>query len=296
METSLLIIRGYKNRNTLGPLVLFHAQNFEILLQREVCMLKTVVLSIFKDMYRLFVFTCFLCISSLMAQDQRGFEVKAYGGGFSENLVGDSGKRKVALVVGVSNYSSESLKLKYASNDAGLFRDYLVEVRKFPNPNIFFLPDSAATAGKIYNLIRSMMQAPTAGDELVLYFAGHGDVQTVDDFSEAVPEAFVLCLDVGAVSRSAGDANIIRAAARQRDVRRGAAAERHGLLVVRDDAALDGWIDQAIAANPQPAADVRAGKMAAVGRLVGAVMKLAGGKADAKTVNERIVAKLQGGA
>ena len=32
------------------------------------------------------------------------------------------------------------------------------------------------------------------------------------------------------------------------------------------------------------------------GRLVGAVMKLAGGKADAKTVNERIVAKLQGGA
>ena len=74
-----------------------------------------------------------------------------------------------------------------------------------------------------------------------------------------------------------------------------AAAEKAGLLVVRDDAALDGWIDQAIAANEQAAADVRAGKMAAIGRIVGAVMKLAGGKVDAKTVNERIVSRLQGG-
>ena len=75
-----------------------------------------------------------------------------------------------------------------------------------------------------------------------------------------------------------------------------AAAERAGLLVVRDDAALDGWVDQAIAANAQAAADVRAGKMAAIGRIVGSVMKLAGGKADAKTVNERILARLKEGA
>ena len=74
-----------------------------------------------------------------------------------------------------------------------------------------------------------------------------------------------------------------------------AAAEKAGLLVVRDDASLDGWIDQAIAANEQAAADVRAGKMAAIGRIVGSVMKLAGGKVDAKTVNERIVSRLQGG-
>jgi aspartyl-tRNA(Asn)/glutamyl-tRNA(Gln) amidotransferase subunit B len=75
-----------------------------------------------------------------------------------------------------------------------------------------------------------------------------------------------------------------------------AAAERAGLLVVRDDAALDRWIDEAVAANPQAAADVRAGKMAAIGRIVGAVMKLAGGKVDAKTVNERIVSRLKEGA
>jgi aspartyl-tRNA(Asn)/glutamyl-tRNA(Gln) amidotransferase subunit B len=74
------------------------------------------------------------------------------------------------------------------------------------------------------------------------------------------------------------------------------AAAKAGLLVVRDDSALDAWVDQAIAANAQAAADVRAGKGAAIGRIVGAVMKLAGGKADAKTVNERIMRRLGGGA
>ncbi len=75
----------------------------------------------------------------------------------------------------------------------------------------------------------------------------------------------------------------------------GATAQAHSLLTVKDDAALERWIDQAIAANAQAAADVKAGKTAAIGRLVGAVMKLAGGTVDAKSVNEGILRKLQGG-
>jgi aspartyl-tRNA(Asn)/glutamyl-tRNA(Gln) amidotransferase subunit B len=47
-----------------------------------------------------------------------------------------------------------------------------------------------------------------------------------------------------------------------------------------------------IAANEKAAADVRGGKQAAVGRLVGEVMKLAAGSADAKTVRERLLQKL----
>ena len=70
-------------------------------------------------------------------------------------------------------------------------------------------------------------------------------------------------------------------------------AERHGLLQVRDDAALERWCDEAIAAQPQAAADVRAGKAAAVGRIVGAVMKASGGKADAKAVSEMLTRKLK---
>ncbi|MBX3359673.1 MAG: Asp-tRNA(Asn)/Glu-tRNA(Gln) amidotransferase subunit GatB [Phycisphaeraceae bacterium] len=71
------------------------------------------------------------------------------------------------------------------------------------------------------------------------------------------------------------------------------AAER-GMLIVRDDAAMARWIERAIAEQPQAAADVRAGKVQAIGRLVGAVMKQAGSAADAKTVREALLAKLSG--
>jgi len=70
-------------------------------------------------------------------------------------------------------------------------------------------------------------------------------------------------------------------------------AEENGLIQVRDDGQLDAWVDDAIAANPQAADDVRAGKMAAIGRLVGHVMKLSAGKADAKSVSEKLRSKLK---
>lgn len=69
-------------------------------------------------------------------------------------------------------------------------------------------------------------------------------------------------------------------------------ATRRGMLIVRDDAALDKWCDQVISANAKVADDVRGGKLQAVGRLVGEAMKLAGGSADAKTVRETLLKKL----
>ncbi len=69
-------------------------------------------------------------------------------------------------------------------------------------------------------------------------------------------------------------------------------ATTRGALIVRDDAALDAWITQVLDANPKAAEDVRAGKVAAAGRLVGEVMKLAGGRADAKLVREAILKRL----
>ncbi len=71
-------------------------------------------------------------------------------------------------------------------------------------------------------------------------------------------------------------------------------AQSRGMLIVRDDAALDRWCDAAIAEQPQAAADVRAGKQAAIGRLVGAAMKHSGGAGDAKAVRERLLQKLGG--
>lgn len=71
-----------------------------------------------------------------------------------------------------------------------------------------------------------------------------------------------------------------------------AVAQKRGMIIVRDEGALDGWCDTVIAANAKVAEDVRGGKLQAVGRLVGEVMKLAGGAADAKSVRERLLVKL----
>jgi len=72
-----------------------------------------------------------------------------------------------------------------------------------------------------------------------------------------------------------------------------AVAGHRGLLLVRDEDQLDAWCEQAIAAEPQAARDFLAGKDAALGRLVGAVMKASGGKADAKGIREKLLARLR---
>jgi aspartyl-tRNA(Asn)/glutamyl-tRNA(Gln) amidotransferase subunit B len=66
-----------------------------------------------------------------------------------------------------------------------------------------------------------------------------------------------------------------------------------GLEVVSDDAALGAAVDKAIEANPDVAAKVRDGKVAAAGALIGAVMKQMRGQADAARVRELILERLQ---
>ncbi len=65
-----------------------------------------------------------------------------------------------------------------------------------------------------------------------------------------------------------------------------------GLEVVSDTGALAAAVDEAIAANPDIAAKIRDGKVAAAGALVGAVMKTTRGQADAKTVRDLILERL----
>ncbi len=65
-----------------------------------------------------------------------------------------------------------------------------------------------------------------------------------------------------------------------------------GLGAVSDTAALEAFVDEAIAANPGPVADYKAGKKAAAGFFVGQVMKLSKGKADPKIVGGIVAKKL----
>jgi aspartyl-tRNA(Asn)/glutamyl-tRNA(Gln) amidotransferase subunit B len=65
-----------------------------------------------------------------------------------------------------------------------------------------------------------------------------------------------------------------------------------GLAVVSDTSALTEAADAAIAANPDVADKVRAGKLPAVGALVGAVMKATRGQADAAAVRAILLERL----
>lgn len=65
-----------------------------------------------------------------------------------------------------------------------------------------------------------------------------------------------------------------------------------GLAVVSDEGALSTAVDEAIAANPDVADKIRAGKVAAAGALIGQVMKAMRGQADAGKVRELILTKL----
>ncbi|MFM8877680.1 MAG: Asp-tRNA(Asn)/Glu-tRNA(Gln) amidotransferase GatCAB subunit B, partial [Verrucomicrobiota bacterium] len=72
-----------------------------------------------------------------------------------------------------------------------------------------------------------------------------------------------------------------------------AIVERNGWSQVSDVGALEALCDQAIAANPGPVADFRAGKAAALNALKGQVMKLSKGKANPALAGEILERKLK---
>jgi aspartyl-tRNA(Asn)/glutamyl-tRNA(Gln) amidotransferase subunit B len=73
-------------------------------------------------------------------------------------------------------------------------------------------------------------------------------------------------------------------------------AEKHGLMQVTDDSALEAWVDEVLA-NPKmqkSVDDVKAGKDKAINALLGQVMRLSKGSANPQAVTSMIKGKLQG--
>lgn len=98
---------------------------------------------------------------------------------------------KRAIVIGVSNYNADDLKLKFADNDAALFKNYLTDIEGLENNNICLLINKDAVALNIVQELKKQFNLAKDGDVLYIYFAGHGDV--VEDFGEK--EGFLLAAD-----------------------------------------------------------------------------------------------------
>jgi aspartyl-tRNA(Asn)/glutamyl-tRNA(Gln) amidotransferase subunit B len=74
----------------------------------------------------------------------------------------------------------------------------------------------------------------------------------------------------------------------------GVIVQEKGLAQVSDTGTIEKLCDEAIAANPNPVADYKAGKLAALNSLKGQVMKLSKGKANPALVGEILERKLKG--
>ncbi|NNK82422.1 MAG: hypothetical protein HKO92_04815, partial [Flavobacteriaceae bacterium] len=100
---------------------------------------------------------------------------------------------KRALVVGVSEYQSEDLNLKYADDDAFLFKQYLTKVDSVPEKNIAYLVNKEATSFNILSALNNLIETSNEGDIVYLFFAGHGDVVDKDNVEQKI--GFLLAHD-----------------------------------------------------------------------------------------------------
>jgi aspartyl-tRNA(Asn)/glutamyl-tRNA(Gln) amidotransferase subunit B len=68
--------------------------------------------------------------------------------------------------------------------------------------------------------------------------------------------------------------------------------KERGLVQITDEAAISKLCEQAIAQAPKAVTEYKAGKEAALGSIVGVVMKLSGGKANPGIVNKILKQRL----
>lgn len=82
--------------------------------------------------------------------------------------------QRFAVVIGVSRYQKADYSLQYAASDATSIKDFLVNEAGFPPGNVTFLIDEDATIANLRTALFSFLAATEEGDQVVLYFAGHG--------------------------------------------------------------------------------------------------------------------------
>ncbi len=120
---------------------------------------------------------------------------------------------------------------------------------------------------------------------------GHYNAAGTVPVPAAALAAVIAIVERGEVSHSAGK-TILEAISASGETPAVAAA-RLGLMQVRDDGALEAWVDQVLAASPKEVARCRSGETKLLGFLVGQVMTLSRGRADPKTIGSLIERKLE---
>jgi tetratricopeptide (TPR) repeat protein/uncharacterized caspase-like protein len=84
-----------------------------------------------------------------------------------------------AVIVGISHYKNVA-SLSYAAADASSFAQFLQSSAggSVPAASIRLLLDTAATRVPILDAVSWLWEVSKPGDEAIIYFAGHGDIET----------------------------------------------------------------------------------------------------------------------
>ena len=87
-----------------------------------------------------------------------------------------------AVVIGISDYQNPGIPdLQFANRDAEAFAEYLQSKAggSLTKDQVKLLTNEQATGGKIISELTWLIDASGAGNVAIIYFSGHGDVETV---------------------------------------------------------------------------------------------------------------------
>lgn len=108
-----------------------------------------------------------------------------------------------AVVIGISDYQNEAIPdLRFAHRDAEAFRAYLQSSSGggLSDDQIILLINEAATTARISGAMDWLIETVQEGDQAIVYFAGHGDVET----KTTMQHGFLLTYDSPATTYIAG--------------------------------------------------------------------------------------------
>lgn len=108
------------------------------------------------------------------------FAVVLLAGGCGDLFTGNSedGRHNWAVVVGISEYDSPSLALRWGAEDALDFYDALRRGRNWDADKITLLTNASATGDAIKSAIAGLAKRVGTDDQIVFYFAGRGTYGT----------------------------------------------------------------------------------------------------------------------
>jgi aspartyl-tRNA(Asn)/glutamyl-tRNA(Gln) amidotransferase subunit B len=196
---------------------------------------------------------------ALPAADAEVFKNNVALGNYFETLAKSSNNAKT-----VANWVINNLRAKHTEDNERQKTEQTKVV------NLGLLTDANTRVGESEPMITTLVKFPPPA--LMLEFFGLVETKAISN--AAAQQVFA---EMYATDTSPG--KIVR---------------EKGLAQVSDTGAIEKYCDEAIAANPNPAADYRAGKQAALNALKGYVMKLSKGKANPGLVGEILARKLKG--